>query len=87
MYELKNIYRISHSEIRNILLNQNKMKNIKLLFYLLKEMSPQNMIWKKIYLTIKIQYTSTDSVLLYEDEKGPITAKTYGGSSCGHRHR
>jgi len=81
MYELKNIYRISHAEIRNILLNQNKMKNIKLLFYLLKEMSPQNMIWKKIYLTIKIQYTSTDSVLLYEDEKGPITAKTYGGSS------
>ncbi|MDN5847080.1 MAG: hypothetical protein L0H53_12500 [Candidatus Nitrosocosmicus sp.] len=23
----------------------------------------------------------TDSVLLYEDEKGPIAAKTYGGTS------
>ena len=24
---------------------------------------------------------SSDSVLLYEDEKGPIVAKTYGGTS------
>jgi hypothetical protein len=40
------------------------------------------MIWKKVYPTAKIQHAPTDSVLLYEDEKGPIiTAKTHGGSS------
>ena len=25
---------------------------------------------------------TTDSILLYEDEKGPVVAKTYGGTSC-----
>ena len=57
-------------------------ENLKL-FYLIKEtMTSQNMIWKKVYPTTKVQHAPTDSVLLYEDEKGPtITAKTHGGSS------
>ena len=35
------------------------------------------MIWKKAYWGTKKQYTPIDSVLLFEDEKGPIAAKTY----------
>jgi hypothetical protein len=38
---------------------------------------------KKVYSTTKVQHTFSNSVLLYEDEKGPITTKTHGegGSS------
>ena len=38
-------------------------------------------MFEKKYIEQLRYNTPTDSVLLYVDEKGPITAKTYGGSS------
>ncbi len=46
---------------------------------------PQNTLWKKENWTPKVQHntpSSSDSVLLYVDEKGSVTAtKTHGGTS------
>lgn len=42
---------------------------------------PQYLLKKR---ELKIRYGSSlpsDSILLYEDEKGPVAAKTYGGTS------
>ena len=38
-------------------------------------------LWKKVHSTTKARYTPSDSILLYVDEKGPITAKAHGGTS------
>ena len=40
-----------------------------------------NTNWKKEDWTDKIYTTPPNSILLYQDEKGSIAAKTYGGSS------
>jgi len=42
----------------------------------------QNMLWKKVHwTTIRYNTPSSNSVLLYVDEKGPITAKTHHGGT------
>jgi hypothetical protein len=80
MHDLKMVDRISHSEIRNILL-KHKIKYRKSKTVLLnKNNDPTEYILKKSISKIRYN-TPSDSVLLYRDEKGPITAKTHGGSS------
>lgn len=79
MHDLKMVDRISHSEIRNILL-KHKIKYRKSKTVLLNKSNDAEYILKKSISKIRYN-TPSDSVLLYQDEKGPITAKTHGGSS------
>ena len=46
-----------------------------------KQPGPRIPFEKKRIEDLRYRNLSTDSVLLYEDEKGPIVAKTYGGTS------
>ena len=82
MYDLKLVDRISHSEIRNILL-KHKIKWRKSKTVLSNKRSNDLRIhFEKKYIEhLRYNTPSPDSVLLYVDEKGPITAKTHGGTS------
>ena len=53
------------------------------MFYQIKEaiMIQQNALWKKYIEHLRYNTPLPNSVLLYVDEKGPITAKTHGGTS------
>ena len=78
--ELNLVDSISHTEIRNILLNHGiKYQTIK--DYLGKQHRSRIPFEKKRIEELRYRNPPIDSVLLYEDEKGPIAAKTYGGTS------
>jgi hypothetical protein len=49
-----------------------------------KQSGPRIPFEKKRIEDLRYGNLPTDSVLLYEDEKGPIVAKTYGGTSVIH---
>ena len=80
-------YGISHTRIKEIL--KMKVKNRMEEF---KDSTGKerveilNMNWKKEDWADKIYYTPPDSILLYQDEKGSIAAKTYGGPSWCSLH-
>lgn len=77
--ELNLVNSISHTEIRNILLKYGiKYRQSKITLGVSTD--PESFEKKRIE---ELRYTTPiiDSVLLYEDEKGPIVAKTYGGTS------
>jgi hypothetical protein len=79
MNDIKLVDSISHTEIRNILLKRGiRWRHSKTILGNSKD--PEYDI-KKVHWETEIQYTPIESVLLYEDEKGPISAKTYGGTS------
>ena len=81
MHDLKMVDRISHSEIRNILL-KHKIKWRKSKTVLSNKRSNDSRIrFEKKYIEQLRYNTPSNSVLLYVDEKGPITAKTHGGTS------
>ena len=44
-------------------------------------MDPEYHLKKRELKNLRYRNLPADSVLLYEDEKGPIAAKTYGGTS------
>ena len=75
---MKLVDSISHAEIRNILLKHGiSWRKSKMVLENSKD--PYYDIEKS---TEKLRYnTPVESVLLYQDEKGPIVAKTYGGTS------
>ncbi len=72
--------KISHTEIRNILL-KHKIKWRKSKTVLSNKSNDPEYDFEKKYIQHLRYNTPSDSVLLYVDEKGPITAKTHGGSS------
>ena len=79
MNDLKLVDKISHSEIRNILLKYNiKWRKSKTV---LSKNNDSEYALKKSHIEHLRYNTPTNSVLLYLDEKGPITAKTHGGTS------
>src|SRR6478752_2782318 len=78
MCNLKLVDRISHTEIRNILL-KHKIKWRKSKTVLSKSNDLE--YTEKKYIEQLRYDTPKDSILLYLDEKVPITAKTSGGTS------
>ena len=80
MYDLKLVDKISHSEIRNILL-KHKIKWRKSKTVLSNKRSNDPEYFEKKYIEQLRYNTPSNSVLLYVDEKGPVTAKTHGGTS------
>ena len=77
---------VSHTSIRNILLKHGiKYQTIK--GHSGKQ--PRSRIRFKKKRIEELRYginLPPNSVLLYEDEKGPVAAKTYGGPSWSHPH-
>ncbi len=80
MCDLKRVNKISHSEIRNILL-KHKIKWRKSKTVLSSKSNDSEYALKKKYIEQLRYNTPSDSVLLYVDEKGPVTAKTHDGTS------
>jgi hypothetical protein len=76
-YDLKLIDKISHSaEIRNILLKHNiKWRKSKTVLSNKRSNDPEYS--EKKYIEQLRYNTPKDSILLYLDEKGPITARTW----------
>src|SRR6185295_16235095 len=82
MYDLNAIDRISHSEIRNILLKHNiKWRKSKTVLSNKRSNDSEYTLKKRYVEHLRYNTPTSDSVLLYVDEKGPITAKTHGGTS------
>ena len=79
--EMKIVDSISHTEVGNILLKHGiKYRQSKIT--LGPSMDPEYHLKKRGLKNLRYRNDpSSDSVLLYEDEKGPIVAKTYGGAS------
>ncbi len=77
MCDLKRVDKISHSEIRNILLKHKiKWRKSKTVLSNNKSNDPAEYALKKSTLnSLRIQYTIRFCVTLYQDEKGPITGK------------
>jgi hypothetical protein len=77
IYDLKLIDKISHSaEIRNILLKHNiKWRKSKTVLSNKRSNDPEYS--EKKYIEQLRYNTPKDSILLYLDEKGPITARTW----------
>ena len=70
---------MSHAEIRNILLEyETKWRKSKTV--LSNKSNSSEYLEKKCIEQLRYN-TPSDSVLLYVDEKGPVTAKTHGGTS------
>ena len=81
MYDLNAVDRISHSEIRNILLkHQIRWRKSKCVLSN-KRSNDSRIYFEKKYIEHLRYNTPPNSVLLYVDEKGPVTAKTHGGTS------
>ena len=80
MHDLKMVDKISHAEIRNILLKHG-IKWRKSKTVLSNKSNDPRIRFEKKYIQQLRYNTPSDSILLYVDEKGPITAKTHGGSS------
>lgn len=81
-------YGISHTRIKEILKMKVKNRMEKFKDSTGKErVEILNMNWKKEDWADKIYYTPPDSILLYQDEKGSIAAKTYGGPSWCSLHK
>ena len=81
--ELNLVDSISHTKIRNILLKHGiRYRQSKVT--LSDSMDPEPFEKKRIEEELRYnKLPAVDSVLFYEDEKGPIAvAKTYGGTSC-----
>ena len=77
--ELNLVDTISHTEIRNILL-KHEIRYRQSKITLGKSTRSRIPFEKKRIEELRYKLP-IDSVLLYEDEKGPIVAKTYGGTS------
>ena len=77
--EMNLVDSISHTEIRNILLKHGiRYRQSKIT--LGNSTGPRIPFEKKRIEDLRYSNLPYDSVLLYEDEKGPIVAKTYGGT-------
>jgi small nuclear ribonucleoprotein (snRNP)-like protein len=82
MCDLKLVDKISHSEIRNILLKHNiKWRKSKTVLSNKRSNDSEYTLKKRYVEHLRYNTSTSDSVLLYVDEKGPITAKTHGGTS------
>jgi hypothetical protein len=80
MEEKKLVESISHTEVKNVLVKHGiEWRNSKMV--LGKSRDPEYELKKNRIEELRYN-TSPDSILLYQDEKGPIiAAKTYGGPS------
>ena len=79
MEEKKLVESISHTEVKNVLVKYGiEWRNSKTV--LGKSRDPEYELKKKRIEELRYN-PPQDSVLLYQDEKGPIVAKTYGGPS------
>ena len=80
MEEKKLVESISHTEVKNVLVKYGiEWRNSKTV--LGKSRDPEYELKKRELKKYGNTNPPQDSVTLYQDEKGPIAAKTYGGPS------
>ena len=83
--EKKIIDSISHTEVKNVLVKPGiEWRNSKTV--LGKSRDPEYELKKNRIEELRYN-TPPDSVLLHQDEKGPVAAKTYGGQSWCSLHK